>query len=170
MDLFLVTPASLPDAAAFFERTFGNQPATILFFPGPTGSASPAGSTSMSGWESATLQGAIFHVLNPQGGFANPDVETFLRGVFPGSELHALHAWCETPQNDDVIPFIRDELLPALADATDGVIFDGTREIYRGRKASLRPGDGFPLLRALQDRQITLRSQPPTKAEDWSDL
>ena len=161
MDIFLVTPSSLPDAVPFFESTFGSPPSTILFFPGPTG----------SGWDSATLQGVIFHVFNPaQGGFGNPDVETLLRGVFPGEHLHALRAWCETPQNDDVIPFCCDELLLALADATDGVIFEEGKEIYRGRKSSSRPGDGFPLLRALQDRQLTLRSQPPTKAEDWSDL
>jgi hypothetical protein len=165
MDLFLVTPASLPDAVPFFERTFGSAPSTILFFPGP------GSGTDSSGWDSATLQGVIFHVFNSaQGGFGNPDIEKFLRGVFPGEELHALRAWCETPQNDDVIPFSTEELLPALADATDGVIFDGTKEIYRGRKASARPGDGFPLLRALQQRQFTLRSQPPTAAEDWSDL
>ena len=36
--------------------------------------------------------------------------------------------------------------------------------IFRGAS------EGFPLLRALQDRQLVLRSQPPTKAEDWSDL
>ena len=142
MDLYLVTPSDFADAGPFFERTFGSQPATILFFPGPTG----------SGWDSATLQGVIFHVFNPaQGGFGNPDLETFLRGVFQGGEqLHALRAWCETPQNDDVIPFVCDELLPALADATGGVIFEDSREVYRGRNATARPGDGFPLLRALQ--------------------
>jgi hypothetical protein len=161
MDLYLVTPSSLPDAAPFFERTFSSQPSTILFFPGPTG----------SGWDSATLQGVIFHVFNPaQGGFGNPDIETFLRDVFRGEQLHALRAWCETPQNDDVIPFACDELLPALADATDGVIFEGTKEVYRGKKSSPRPRDAFHLLRALQERQVTLRSQPPTEAEDWSDL
>jgi hypothetical protein len=161
MDLFLVTPSALPDAAPFFERTFGSLPASILFFPGPTG----------SGWDSATLQGVIFHVFNPaQGGFGNPEVETQLRGAFPGDELHALRAWCETPQNDDVIPFCSDELLTALADASDGVIFSDGKEVYRGRKSTRRPGDGFSLLRALQERQVTLRSQPPTAAEDWSDL
>ncbi len=161
MDLFLVTPTVLPDAAPFFERTFGSPPNTILFFPGPTG----------SGWDSATLQGVIFHVFNSaQGGFGNPDIEKFLRDIFGGEQLHALRAWCETPQNDDVIPFCSEELLPALADAIGGVIFDGTKEIYRGKKANARQPDGFHLLRALQDRQFTLRSQPPTAAEDWSDL
>jgi hypothetical protein len=159
MDLYLVTPSSLSDAVPFFERTFSSQPASILFFPGPTG----------SGWDSATLQGVIFHVFNPaQGGFGNPEVEALLRGVFHGEQLHALRAWCETPQNDDVIPFACDELLPALADATGGVIFEDGKEVYRGRKA--HPEDGFPLLRKLQERQVLLRSQPPTKAEDWSDL
>src|SRR5262245_9386907 len=116
MDLFLVTPSGLPDAIPFFEGTFGSQPSTILFFPGPQG----------SGWDSATLQGVIFHVFNPaQGGFGNPAVEEFLHGVVgAGEQLHALRAWCETPQNDDVMPFVRDELLPALADATDGILFD----------------------------------------------
>jgi hypothetical protein len=161
MDLYLVTPTSLPDASPFFEGTFGSAPTTILFFPGPTG----------SGWDSATLQGVIFHVFNPtQGGFGNPDMEAFLRGVMPGEQLHALRAWCETPQNDDVIPFVREELLPALADATGGIIFDQTTEVYRGRTSAQRPGDGYRLLRALQERQVNLRSQPPTAAEDWSDL
>jgi hypothetical protein len=160
MDLFLVTPSSLPDAIPFFESMFGGAPSSILFFPGPTG----------SGWDSATLQGVIFHVFNPaQGGFGNPDVEAFLRSAFPGEELHALRAWCETPQNDDVIPFCRNELLLALADATEGVIFEEKNEVYRGRKSGSRKSD-YPLLHALQERQVTLRSQPPTKAEDWSDL
>ena len=160
MDLYLVTPSNLPNASAFFENTFGSPPSSILFFPGPTGSA----------WDSATLQGVIFHVLEPaQGGLGNPELESFLRSLFPG-ELHALRAWCETPQNDDVVPFVGEELLPALADATGGVIIEEGKELYRGRKGSVPPSSGFDLYRKLVERQTNLRSQPPTKAEDWSDL
>ena len=161
MDLFLVAPSSLPNAAVFFEQTFGSPPSSVLFFPGPTG----------SGWDSATVQGVIFHLFDPaQGGFGNPAVENFLRTVFPDKPLHALRAWCETPQNEDIVPFVRDELLPALADATNGVIAEETVVVYRAGDAKERAGGECKAFRALVDRQINLRSQPPSKAEDWSDL
>lgn len=158
MIIYVVTPKALPKAGAFFTRSFGVTPAQVLFFPGPMGNE----------WEGATFQGALFHVYNPAATVLDWTTETFLRSLFPGAQLHCVQAsWAdEQLQSDLVEPFVLNELLPALADETDGIVTDGTKALYRA--GADRRHDAPHLRRLLAEREALAPARPGE--DDWSDL
>lgn len=162
MAFTLVSLERLPKLEDWFAQAFGVPAGDALFYPGSKG----------TGWEGASLQGVIFHVFEPgKGGFASKDQETAARAALGGKPGHVLRITCDVAQTDVAVDFVRQELLPRLADVSGGAFFDDAADpvavAYRAKDRADHPREAFELLLAEQRK---VRSLPPTSSEDWSDL
>jgi hypothetical protein len=146
--LFVLGEAPMPKVTRFFSAAYGTSPEAVGLFMGPSES-----------WDGASLNHVVFRRLRVTVDRLPPGVQRAAAGRQPPHFV--LEASSTVPQPDEMAAFIRENLLPALADQTEGVVADPAAGLlYTGRSSAPR--------RPLPWNYLD--GAPDPGADDWSDI
>jgi hypothetical protein len=149
--MFLIHSKTLPTVDVWFRHTFGCEPSGVSFFTSPV----------KGGWDGASLQGVLFHVLTS----SEYDRKKF-EHLYHDRPLRVFHASRALAQKPEVATFVAEQFMPALADTVGGVLYqhEAARIVYTGDVSNDRPRQ-LHLIDALRVALVH-----DGKDDDWSDL
>lgn len=146
--LYVLGASPLPRVADFFDDVFGSGPDAVGLFTGPS-----------DNWEGASLSHVVFRKVRTPVASLPSGVQGAAAGRPPPQFV--LEAAATVDQAEDVTRFVRESLMPALADYTAGVVADPVDGlVYVGDPS--KPKRSLPW--------NNLAGAPDPAADDWSDL
>jgi len=146
---YVLGGASLPRVSDVFRDAFGKTPEAVGLFAGPSDT-----------WEGASINHVLFKRLRVSVGRLEEPVQRAAAGRPPPTFI--LEATSTVQQPKHVASFIKDDLMPAIADLTNGVVADLQGGLlYTGNAGRV----GHRVL-----PWDSTADAPDPEADDWSDV